>query len=399
MKKIFNPAGQPGDYSQYLLLEYRQKLLRIPLVMCIAVAIGATIINLIDWIRVPSMEWGGYNLVSDGIALIIFPLLYWANNRGAVALSGWLFGFILLAAIPATYALQSINQAFLITALPIALSSFVILPGASFVFVGLVIIFYTATFLNHPGGFDYDIFALITLFFIAVSSYLVSSILNKAISDTAHAYDETIQGWAKALEMRDSETMGHSQRIVELTLLLAGKLGVRGIDLLHIRRGALLHDIGKMGIPDAILHKPGTLTEEEWVIMRKHPTYARDYLSQVSYLAPALDIPYFHHERWDGTGYPKGLKGDEIPLAARVFAIVDVWDALTSQRPYLETWTREEALAYIQEQSGRHFDPKIVDAFVELIKLKFEIREGLDEDSIYTRKHNINLDSQKTIPR
>ncbi len=266
MKKIFNPDGQSDDYSQYLLGEYRQKLLQVMLAMCIVIAIGALVINLVQWIRDPSVEWGIYNLITDGAALVIFPFLYWTNRRGLTALSGWSFGFILLAAIPESYPLRSINQTFLIMALPIALSSFIIQPWASFVFTFCVIIFYNATFLNYPKAFEYDIFSLVTLLFIAVSSYLVSSILNKAIRDTIRAYDETIGGWAKALEMRDSETMGHSQRIVELTLMLAKKLGVKGIDLFHIRRGALLHDIGKMGIPDAILHKPGMLTEEEWMI-------------------------------------------------------------------------------------------------------------------------------------
>jgi putative nucleotidyltransferase with HDIG domain len=226
--------------------------------------------------------------------------------------------------------------------------------------------------------------------------------LNKAISDSVRAYDETIQGWAKALEMRDSETMGHSQRIVELTLQLARKLGVKGIDLLHMRRGALLHDIGKMGIPDAILHKPGELSDEEWVIMRKHPVYARDYLSNVSYLTAALDIPYSHHEKWDGTGYPQGLKGEGIPMAARIFAVVDVWDALTSKRPYLETWSRAQALAYIQEQSGRQFDPRVVEAFVELIRSKFEIPKMGETNQPYVygaRQPNIEFSSNKTIPR
>jgi putative nucleotidyltransferase with HDIG domain len=290
------------------------------------------------------------------------------NRRGLVALSGWLFGFLVIAGIPTIYSLQSVNQTFLIMALPIVLSSFIIQPWASFVVACSVIIFYSVTFFDHPGAFDYDIFSLVTLFFMAVSSYLVSNILNQAISNTVCAYDETIQGWAKALEMRDSETMGHSQRIVELTLTLARKLGIQDIDLFHIRRGALLHDIGKMGIPDAILNKPGQLTEEEWVTMRKHPVYARDYLSEVSYLAPALEIPYFHHEKWDGTGYPQGLKGEAIPLAARIFAVVDVWDALTSQRPYREAWPRANALTYIQEQAGKHFDPRIVCVFTELIE-------------------------------
>ncbi len=366
--KISDTDDQLDDYSQYLLLEYRQKLLRVLLVLCFIVIIVLTVINLMEWFKEPLAEWGTYNLVSDGISIGVLLFLYYGNQKGYVSLVGWLFGLVIITTIPTSYSPAELNQTFLIMALPVAISSFVIRPWASFVFTCGLIVFYNVTFFDYPGTFQYDLFSVIALCILSVGSYLTSSILIKAISDMVRAYDETIQGWANALEMRDSETMGHSQRIVELTLTLARRLGVRDMDLLHIRRGALLHDIGKMGIPDAILHKPGTLTEAEWVIMRKHPVYARDYLASVSYLAPALDIPYSHHERWDGTGYPQGLKGEEIPLAARIFAVVDVWDALTSQRPYLETWSKEKALAHIQEQAGKHFDPRIVEVFVELIK-------------------------------
>lgn len=370
MKKIniFGLDEQPIDYSYYLLLDYRQKLLRVLLIICFIILAVLTIVNLYDWIQNPLAEWGTFNLISDGIAFVVLFFLYRANQKGFVSQAGWLFVLLVLATIPVSYSLSSLNQTFLIMAVPIAISSFIIQPWVSFLFTCLVITFYSFTFLQYRGVFEYDVFSLIGLCLLAICSYLVSSILNRAISDAVRAYDETIQGWAKALEMRDSETMGHSQRIVELTLTLAKKLGVKDIELFHMRRGSLLHDIGKMGIPDAILNKPDRLTEEEWTIMRKHPVYAREYLSEVSYLAPALDIPYFHHERWDGTGYPEGLKGEEIPFAARIFAIVDVWDALTSRRPYLETWSKEKALLYIQEQAGKHFDPHIVDVFVELIR-------------------------------
>ena len=144
--------------------------------------------------------------------------------------------------------------------------------------------------------------------------------------------------------------------------------GMAAEDLIHVRRGALLHDMGKLGVPDSILHKPDQLTKEEWAIMRKHPQLAYDMLHPVEYLRPALDIPYCHHEKWDGSGYPRGLRGEEIPLAARLFATVDVWDALTSNRPYRRAWTDENALAYIKEQSGKYFDPRIVDLFFKVIK-------------------------------
>jgi response regulator RpfG family c-di-GMP phosphodiesterase len=181
------------------------------------------------------------------------------------------------------------------------------------------------------------------------------------------AYDATIEGWSRALDLRDRETEGHTQRVTEMTIKLATIMGISGEEIIHIRRGALLHDIGKMGIPDNLLLKTGPLTDNEWGEMRKHPVYAYEMLSPISYLRPALDIPYCHHERWDGTGYPRGLKGDRIPLSARIFAVVDVWDALCSDRPYRRAWPREKALEYLTENSGTHFDPAVVTAFKRML--------------------------------
>jgi putative nucleotidyltransferase with HDIG domain len=189
----------------------------------------------------------------------------------------------------------------------------------------------------------------------------------RAARDLSRAYDRTLEGWARALELRDQETEGHTRRVVSVTLELARAMGLPEEELEPIRRGALLHDIGKMGIPDSILLKPGTLTEREWEIMRRHPEYAVDMLTPIEYLRSALDIPYCHHEKWDGSGYPRKLKGEDIPLAARLFAVVDVWDALTSDRSYRPAWTTEQARIYMQEQRGKHFDPRILDAFWKLI--------------------------------
>ncbi|MDP1996923.1 MAG: GAF domain-containing protein, partial [Gallionella sp.] len=172
--------------------------------------------------------------------------------------------------------------------------------------------------------------------------------------DITLAYDATIEGWSRALDLRDRETEGHSQRVTNLTLQLAQALGVNESELEHIRRGALLHDIGKMGVPDNILRKAGALSEEEWALMHRHPQLAHEMLFPIAYLQPALDIPYCHHEKWDGSGYPRGLKGEEIPLAARIFAVVDVFDALTSDRPYRPAWTKRKATAHIRQQSGIH---------------------------------------------
>ncbi len=192
--------------------------------------------------------------------------------------------------------------------------------------------------------------------------------LSRANQALRLAYDQTIEGWSRALDLRDKETEGHSQRVTELTLHLARIAGMSETELLDVRRGALLHDVGKLGVPDVILLKPDKLNDDEWVQMRKHPEYAYMLLSPIGYLGSAVDIPYCHHEKWDGTGYPRGLKGEQIPLAARIFALVDVWDALTSDRPYRQAWTAEKAREYIREQAGKHFDPEIAEKFLMLEK-------------------------------
>ena len=201
----------------------------------------------------------------------------------------------------------------------------------------------------------------------AIDNAVLFEDLQKSNLDLTLAYDTTLEGWAKALELRDKETEGHSQNVTELTIRLARALGLKKEELVNLRRGALLHDIGKMGIPDNILFKPGPLSSEEWEIMKQHPTYAYHLLSSISFLHPALDIPYCHHEWWDGSGYPRGLKGEEIPLSARIFAIIDVWDALLSDRPYRKAWSRDQAISYIQEMSGKQFDPVVVDVFMKII--------------------------------
>jgi len=192
--------------------------------------------------------------------------------------------------------------------------------------------------------------------------------LERSNQELIHAYDATITGWSAAMDMRDKETEGHTQRVTEMTVRLAERMGFSQQDLVHVRRGALLHDIGKIGVPDRILLKPGKLTEEEWVIMRKHPVYAYEFLKPIPYLGPSLDIPYCHHEKWDGTGYPRGLKGEDIPLSARIFASVDIYDALTSDRPYRPAWTEEKTLEYIQSLRGSHLDPQVVDMFQAFIR-------------------------------
>ncbi len=220
----------------------------------------------------------------------------------------------------------------------------------------------------HPNAEWFDFLeAIADQIAIAIDNARMFEHLQRVNSELSLAYDATIEGWSAALDLRDKETEGHTLRVTEMTLRLARAMGIPEAELVHIRRGALLHDIGKMGIPDAILHKAEPLTEEEQEIMRRHPVYAYDLLSTIAYLRPALDIPYCHHERWDGTGYPQGLKGEEIPLAARIFSVVDVYDALTSDRPYRPAYSREQALEYIRSQSGKYFDPRVVELFLKVI--------------------------------
>ena len=202
---------------------------------------------------------------------------------------------------------------------------------------------------------------------IAVHRIRLIEDLQAASEALVTAYHETIKGWAGALELRDQETEGHSERVTDMTLKLAKKLGIADDQLIHIYRGSLLHDIGKMGISDMILLKPGPLDDREWEIMRQHPRYAYELLVSIDYLKPALNIPYYHHEKWDGSGYPLGLKGEEIPLEARIFAVADVYDALTSDRPYRKAWSEEQALEHIRAQSGKHFDPQLVEIFLKEI--------------------------------
>jgi PAS domain S-box-containing protein/putative nucleotidyltransferase with HDIG domain len=230
---------------------------------------------------------------------------------------------------------------------------------------GVLEVFHRAAFEPDVEWFDF-LNTLAGQAAIAIENATLFENLQRSNLDLTLAYDATIEGWSAALDLRDKETEGHSQRVTKMAVKLARTLGLSEAELVQVRWGALLHDIGKMGVPDEILHKPGSLTDEEWGVMKKHPIFAYEMLAPIRYLRQALDIPYCHHEKWDGSGYPCGLKGQQIPLAARIFAAVDVWDALTSNRPYRAAWTKEKALEYIRASSGTHFDPQVVDVFLQM---------------------------------
>jgi HD-GYP domain-containing protein (c-di-GMP phosphodiesterase class II) len=227
-------------------------------------------------------------------------------------------------------------------------------------------------YVDEPFGFDTENEELLEQIGMDVS-FALDSIdaeekRNRAEENLAQAYDTTLEGWAKALELRDKETEGHSRRVTETTLTVAKAMGFSEAELVHIRRGSILHDIGKMGIPDDILRKNGPLNEKDREIVVRHPITAYELLKPIAYLEPALDIPYCHHEKWDGSGYPRGLKGEQIPLSARIFAVVDVWDALSSDRPYRNAWSRERVAEYLLNESGKHFDGRVVDVFLKMLE-------------------------------
>jgi response regulator RpfG family c-di-GMP phosphodiesterase len=212
---------------------------------------------------------------------------------------------------------------------------------------------------------------------VALEHFGLLERLRRTNQELIQSYDATIQGWSQALELRDQETQGHSRRVTELTVNLAVALNYPENKLVNLRRGALLHDIGKMGIPDKSLLKEGPLDETEWEVMRRHPKYAFDLLKGIPFLEEALEIPYCHHEKWDGTGYPRGLVGEEIPLAARIFTVVDFWDALSSDRCYRKAWPRGKAIEYIREHSGKFFDPRVVDAFLKLVDVDNDLKASI----------------------
>ena len=232
---------------------------------------------------------------------------------------------------------------------------------------GVLEVFYRWRFAPDPEWLDY-LETLAGDIAIAIDNTALFTELQRSNNELTMAYDSTLEGWSRLLEFRKLEPGGHTQRVVELTLSLGEALGLTEAELVHLHRGALLHDIGKIGLPESILLKDGPLTTKEWDLMHQHPIYAYEMLSPIAYLRPALEIPYCHHEKWDGTGYPRGLKENQIPLSARIFAVIDVWDAMRSERSYRLSYSDLEALNYIRAQSGKHFDPQVVQAFLNLIR-------------------------------
>ncbi|MBI5638936.1 MAG: HD domain-containing protein [Nitrospirae bacterium] len=366
-----------NDLSSYELSQ-RKKTLEIILLVNLIAGIALFLVN------VYISAW------SIAIALLVMSVLclpaLWLNSRGHYVKSASLTVFnLFFAAEYNLYASGGLQDSGML-AFPIIIivgSLFFgrrSIPLLSLASIGsLALMAYLEKrgyFFPAPSVTDAGYCLSLTVLLIA-SSALVWVILRNTERNVAHirqaeaelldTYDLTLAGLAKALEFRDSETEGHSRRVVDLSMRLAREMACSAAEIEQIQRGALIHDIGKMAIPDHILSKPGPLDDEEKKTMEKHTVYAREMLAPISFLQPASVISYCHHERWDGRGYPQGLKGDEIPRPARLFAVVDQWDALSSERPYRKAWPREKIIAYIRENSGKRFDPQVVEAFFKII--------------------------------
>jgi len=312
--------------------------------------------------------------VLGGVSFLCVPI----NKRGhylstALFVSGLMFVVITFTLIDG---IGLIDAGLMAYPLFIIFVSFLLNKNSSWIAVLLSIGSVVLVYYLDKGGYLYPpAFSLetqlkvIIILLVATGFFLWAVMDNweRIMQNLRETYDLTLSGWSKALEYRDQETEGHSVRVTEMAVNLAKSLGVSGSELEHFHRGALIHDIGKMAIPDSILLKNGGLTEGEWNVVKKHPLHAKNLLENIPYLKLALTIPYGHHERWDGSGYPNGLAGEDIPFAARIFAVVDVWDALTSDRPYRDAWSEEKTITYLQEQSGILFDPHIVVEFLKLL--------------------------------
>lgn len=383
---------RPGSFLWSVITSYTQvealdpsvkrkgELLAVYIVLILGILLYTTINNIIYLLVYPSLEYTIY--LAEELFLVALFYIFWRFNKKGYVLSTAIISITITIVLAVFFSdARYLEYSMVIFTLPIGISSFVIRPSASFFFAFLTALAYT--FLSYLSGYiwEYNLSALLSLFGIALLTWVISHQLensirknDKLVEDVQEAYQElkgayetTLEGWSRALEIRDRETQGHSRRVTELTTRIARKMGFTEEELVNVYRGALLHDIGKLGIPDDILHKPGPLDEYEWSIMRLHPQIAADLISPIEYLKPALNIPRYHHEKWDGTGYPYGLSGESIPLEARIYAIIDVFDALTHDRPYRAKMSEEEALEYIKQQAGKHFDPYVLEVFLDEI--------------------------------
>ena len=376
-----NKSRRDKAMSNKLLLYEKNQRIRtlsaiIWIVLIASVALGVLNIQYQGWSSVIALF---------GLAFVCIPLL-WLNSRGYYALAAMTLSVIVLMVINLNlYKGDGIRDSGIL-AYPIFIMIGVLFFGrraapyfSLATLASLIgIVYFEIHGYVHPtiGETKFDILMPIIILVLVASAFIwvVMGNMEKNLervkeseAELSETYDLTLQAWAKVLEYRDEDTEGHSRRLVDLSTRLAKAMGFDTEEIGHMRRGALLHDIGKLAIPDEVLLKPGEFNDAEKKLMQQHPVYAKQMLSQITFLRPSIDVAYSHHERWDGLGYPEGLKGEEIPLSARIFAVVDQWDALTSDRPYRKAWKKEKVIAYLQENSGKIYDPKVVDVFLTII--------------------------------
>jgi response regulator RpfG family c-di-GMP phosphodiesterase len=338
--------------------------------------------NAIRIIIRPTVEYTVYLL--EELVITGFLYIFWRlNRRGSVELAAYAAISFTITGVAFTSQPPYLEYIMVVFGLPIGISSFIIRPSSSFhaTLLAAVASFAASAFWGYVP--EYNLTAVLALLALAFMTWITAGQLEATLQrntalytdvqsshiELQNAYETTLEGWSRAIELRDRETKGHTQRVTELTMRVARTMALTPEELVNIRRGALLHDIGKLGVPDHILHKPGPLDESEWKIMQQHPLFAYNMIFPIEYLRSALDIPCYHHERWDGSGYPYGLKGTQIPLAARIFALADVYDALSSDRPYRAAWPKERVLEHIRRGAGTHFDPDVTEVFLREIHL------------------------------
>ncbi len=377
----------PPIRIETVLSEWRSKTLNSMLIVATILALPTLAAAIIQWMEIHA--WAGPIFFS-----LVYVLLAWATIFRKVDYHTRVWVLLLNSYAAATFALATTGLAGLgrvAFALLPPLAYVMINPRAGWISTALSLGIYLVVGLLSHSGILNSILSVsdnptdpvtwlmsgATLAMLLLPTQIVLDRFYRLLIRTLHsqqqatielqqAYNSTLEGWARALELFDRETESHSRNVTDLTLQLASSMGLKTEQLVEVYRGALLHDIGKMGIPEAILFKPGKLDDQERAVMCKHPEYAQQMLAPIDFLRRALDIPYCHHEKWDGTGYPRGLKGEEIPLAARIFSVIDVWEALTSQRRYHEPWPPEKARQYICDRAGKDFDPQVVNAFLNL---------------------------------
>lgn len=379
------------DLERTLTREGRQEItLRYAVWFTILVLLTLLPFRVIAW-SASKTSFNTFYVANNLVCTALLFMIGWLNSRHKTAIASEIFIFLTSFLCFTAYPYQNADQILLYLVIPVSIASFISDGRKSLRVILFVIPIFLLAYQLEFAQQPFPVFSIICLVLVALISWRASKSIDQMVDQLVNAYNSTIAGWAQALEMRNQETEGHSHRVVDLTMRLAGRMNIPVHRIEHMQRGVLLHDIGKMGVPDSILCKHGPLSDAELKVMQEHPTYARDLLGHIAYLAPAIDIPYCHHEKWDGTGYPRGLQGEAIPLEARIFTVVDVWDAMRSKRSYRDPIPETQVIEYLRSERGRCFDPAVVDEFFRMQHIPVQAQEK-------TPRLVLGASAQKTRP-